>query len=446
MRRGDAISRIDPQFQELELRKRVYYSNPLFPLVPLGNFATFVQYGISERANTSGLGVPMIRMNNLQANGWHLSDLKHIELDEAALERYRLEKGDLLFNRTNSKELVGKCEVFQENGDWVFASYLIRVRVDEDKVLPEFVSSFLNTPAGRIQIDQVSRQIAGMSNVNAEELKELVIPRPDIDVQRRLVAELDAARAERDRAMAEAERLLTSIDDLVKAKLGLPDLEPPKQAGYAIRLTIAKSANTLSADFFHPERMQAVRMIQGLDNAPLSQLVSFQRNIVKTPGESRYIGLASVASGTGQLTEAIETASGQCFAFEPGDVLYGRLRPYLNKVWLATFSGVCSTEFHVMRPFDERKLRPEYLAVVMRTSLIVAQTKHMMTGNTHPRIANEDVANLLVPLTDEKTQQRIVEETLASQAESARLRTHAETIWREARESFEQQLLQGGKA
>lgn len=78
------------------------------------------------------------------------------------------------------------------------------------------------------------------------------------------------------------------------------------------------------------------------------------------------------------------------FSFKPGDVLYGRLRPYLNKVWLATFAGVCSTEFHVMRPFDVRTLRPEYLAVVMRTSLIVAQTKHMMTGNTHPRIANED--------------------------------------------------------
>ena len=58
--------------------------------------------------------------------------------------------------------------------------------------------------------------------------------------------------------------------------------------------------------------------------------------------------------------------------------------------------------------------------------------------------ANEYVANLLVPLTDEKTQLLIVEETLARQAESARLRAHAETVWRQARERFEQQLLQGG--
>jgi len=82
------------------------------------------------------IGVPMIRMINLQANGWELSDLKHIELEGVVLDRYRLERGDLLFNRTNSKELVGKCEVFEQDGDWVFASYLIRVRMDKQKALP----------------------------------------------------------------------------------------------------------------------------------------------------------------------------------------------------------------------------------------------------------------------------------------------------------------------
>lgn len=358
-------------------------------------------------------------------------------------DKHLLSREDLLFARSGAT--VGKTYLHDLRFDpAVFAGYCIRFRFNTE-VMPEFVYDFTKTDAYASWVGAIQRP-AGQPNINKEEFKSLEIPLPPLTVQRRLVAELDAARAERDRALAEAERLLTSIDDLVKAKLGLPDLAPPKQAGYAIRLATAKSTNTLSADFFHPERMQAVRMIQGLGNAPLSQLVSFQRNIIKTPGESRYIGLASVASGTGQLTDAIETASGQCFAFESGDVLYGRLRPYLNKVWLATFSGVCSTEFHVMRPFDKRKLRPEYLAVVMRTSLIVAQTKHMMTGNTHPRIANEDVANLLVPLTDEKIQQQIVGETLASQAKSARLRTHSETVWREGRARFEQQLLQGDKA
>jgi len=254
------------------------------------------------------------------------------------------------------------------------------------------------------------------------------------------VVELDTARAERDRALIAADRLLRSIDDLVKNLLHLPELPAPAHAGYAIRLGLAKGSS-ISADYFHPERMRALHAIQALPNAALGSLVIFERHLVPSPGEARYIGLASVAGHSGQLTDAMETASGQCFRFEKNDVLYGRLRPYLNKVWLAEFSGVCSTEFHVMRVMDRDALLPSYLAVVMRTQLIVAQTKHMMTGNTHPRLANEDVVNLLIPLTDIATQQRIVDETLTCQAEAARLRAYAETCWQQAREHFEQQLL-----
>ncbi len=63
----------------------------------------------------------------------------------------------------------------------------------------------------------------------------------------------------------------------------------------------------------------------------------------------------------------------------------------INKVIVAEASGICSTEFHVMRIIDENEIIPEYLVAIMRSSLILAQTKHMMTGNTHPRISNDDV-------------------------------------------------------
>ena len=285
-----------------------------------------------------------------------------------------------------------------------------------------------------------------MSNVNAEELRDLLVPLPSIDVQKHLLAELDAARAERDRALTEADALLTSIDMLVTQALGLPAITPQVPSSYAIRFGQARAASTLSSDYFHPERMGALKAINSLPNAPLSQLVDFQRNLSSTPGDKRYIGLASVASHSGQLTNAVEAASGQCFEFMADDVLYGRLRPYLNKVWLASFPGVSSTEFHVMRVRDRSTLLPAYLAVVMRTQLIVAQTRHMMTGNTHPRLANEDVVNLLLPLADKPTQQRIVDETTARQSEASRLRAHAETVWQRARERFEQQLLQGSNA
>ena len=289
------------------------------------------------------------------------------------------------------------------------------------------------------------RRPAGQSNINKEKFKSLEIPIPPREVQRRLVAELDAARAERDCALAEAKRLLSSIDEVVKERLKLPEVKPSRKVGYGIRLATVKHHRTLSADYYHPERLVAIRAIQRVPNAPLSKLVTFKRDIAEVSEGIRYIGLASIARNTGQLSDIGEAANGQCIAFEGGDVLYGRLRPYLNKVWAADSAGVCSTEFHVMRPSDQGALRSEYLAVVLRTDLIVAQTKHMMTGNTHPRIANRDVENLLIPLGDCTVQRRIVEDALSRQAEALRLRVRAEAVWREARERFEQQLLQGGR-
>ena len=352
-------------------------------------------------------------------------------------DKHLLSKGDVLFARSGT---LGKTYLHHTSFDpAVFAGYCIRFRFKAE-VLPEFVYSFTKTDTYASWVAAIQRP-AVQPNINKEEFKSLEIPVPPRDVQYRLIDELDIARAERDHSLSEAERLLCSIDEMIKEKLKLPEVKLPRQLGYAVRLSMINHNRTLSADHFHPERMSAIRAIQGVPNAPLSQLVKFKRSITKVSEGMRYIGLASITSNTGQLSDAEETATGHCITFKRGDVLYGRLRPYLNKVWLADSDGVCSTEFHVMQSTDHEALRSEYLAVVMRTSLIVAQTKHMMTGNTHPRITNDDVQNLLIPLADYTVQSTIVEETLSRQAEALRLRVHAETVWREARERFEQQLL-----
>jgi type I restriction enzyme, S subunit len=441
MRRGELPNeRLDPGFVR-NANNLNYFAYPKRSLESL--ISEEPCYGSSARAiERTDVDQPRyIRITDYGEDGITLPH--EFMTAEEWLDKHILSKGDLLFARSGAT--VGKTYLHDLRFDpAVFAGYCIRFRF-KDEVLSEYVYGFTKTDVYSSWVGSIQRP-AGQPNINKEEFKSLEIPLPPLEIQHRLVGELDAARAERDRSLVEADRLLSSIDEMVKYNLGLPNLEMSSKRGYAIRLATAIRSNILSADYFHPERMQAIKLIQSLPNAPLSQLVSFKRNVIKTPGDTRYIGLASVSSGTGQLTNAVETAMGQCFAFESGDVLYGRLRPYLNKVWLADFEGVCSTEFHVMRSNDSNKLRPEYLSVVMRTNLIVAQTRHMMTGNTHPRIANEDVVNLVIPLADPEEQKIIVEETRSRQEESVRLRTYAETVWREARERFEQQLLQGGVA
>jgi type I restriction enzyme S subunit len=190
------------------------------PVLKMKDSISVIQYGISERATSENVGVPMLRMLNLQNGEWSLSDLKYIAMSEAEMKPYLLNRGDILFNRTNSKELVGKCNVFDIDGKFVFASYLMRVSLMVGgKLLPEYVVAYMASSLGRMQIDAVSRQIAGMTNINAEEVGELLIPVPSLRVQKvvsRTVAGLrEKARALRDQARSDLESAKRDIQALI---------------------------------------------------------------------------------------------------------------------------------------------------------------------------------------------------------------------------------------
>lgn len=171
-------------------------SRASYPLAEVGSLAEQIQYGTSEKANTVGSGLPVIRMNNLVEGELDLRNLKHVRLAESDAGKLALKDGDVLFNRTNSKELVGKCAVFHEQGEYVFASYLIRVRVDKARASPDFVAFALNSTIGRQQIDALSRQIIGQANVNSQELRSLQIPLPPLSVQGEMMHRVETRRAE----------------------------------------------------------------------------------------------------------------------------------------------------------------------------------------------------------------------------------------------------------
>ena len=182
------------------------------------------------------------------------------------------------------------------------------------------------------------------------------------------------------------------------------------------------------------------RAADSMTVAPLSDVVNFAREQLKTPG-ANYLSLAHVQSHTGELTDATDTASGNCFTFQADDVLFARLRPYLNKVYRAEMDGCCSTEFHVLRVKDGETLLPEYLAAILRSRLVLSQTVHMMTGNTHPRLTNDDVANLTIPIPTPDVQARVAGEIVQGREAARRLSAEAEAGWAAAKGWFEKNLL-----
>ena len=115
-------------------------------VVTIGDIVTEVRYGTSKPAVEGGK-YPYLRMNNLTVDGHlDLKDLKYIDIPDDEMEKCVVRKGDVLFNRTNSIELVGKTAVFDLPEDTVIAGYIIRVRLNE-RLLPEIFSQYMNLEA-----------------------------------------------------------------------------------------------------------------------------------------------------------------------------------------------------------------------------------------------------------------------------------------------------------
>lgn len=279
-----------------------------------------------------------------------------------------------------------------------------------------------------------------------DELKKLYIPVCAKEKQEKMIALLDNALQEKANRLKQAEVLLSGMSDYILSSLDIEIKDYQSQLCGTVKLGDIKADKTFSVEYYHPERMTAIYSLKSktnIETKKLSEIVEFCRNTVNSSDcTEKYLGLAGVESQSGELSGVDELAAGQAFVYRKGNVLYGRLRPYLNKVLLSENDGICSTEFHVMRILDEREILPEYLATIMRSDLILSQTKHMMTGNTHPRISNDDVKNLYIPIPSIEKQKEIVFELKARRTKARELKQTAESEWQSAKEQFEKELLQ----
>lgn len=187
-----------------------------FPRAKLGSVITETAYGTSVSSNTDAQGIPVLRMNNITLSGkLNLDDVKYVELDDAELRRHKLEPGDILFNRTNSRELVGKTGLWRGEMPAVAASYLIRVKVDRAQAYPEFVWAWLNTGFIKSQLFETARRAIGMANINATELRALPILLPPTTLQKKFVDCLEQLHMDSKRRVA----CCDSVESLFKTML-----------------------------------------------------------------------------------------------------------------------------------------------------------------------------------------------------------------------------------
>lgn len=184
--------------------------------VALGEVARDFSYGSAAKSLKEG-AVPVLRMGNIRDGKLDWEDLVFTS-DPSEISKYELAAGDVLFNRTNSPDLVGKAAVFAGERKAIYAGYLIRVRCNES-LLPAYLTFCLGSPAGRDYCWTVKSDGVSQSNINAKKLAAFKFELPPLDEQAEIVRRVETLFAFADRLEARLKSTQTATGRLTPALL-----------------------------------------------------------------------------------------------------------------------------------------------------------------------------------------------------------------------------------
>lgn len=385
-------------------------------------------------------GIPLVRITNISKEGYmNYDDIIYISEELGnSLKRTQVSSGDIVISQRGS---LGQCAVVDDTFEKmnISANIIAIKNIQESSAM--FIRNYLLSTLGQTLLERnVSGQV--QQKITTQDIADILIP-IGCDETYLSKAITTAYGLYRDK-IKQSDDLLSGMSKYLFDALKMRNIDYEEKLCCAIKLANIVEDRTFSAEYYHPERMAALHLLKSntdISAHKLSNIVTFHRDIVSSENNASYLGLAGVESQTGELSGIQEEVAGQAFAYEKDDILYGRLRPYLNKVLLAESDGICSTEFHVMKVIDTTTVLPEYVAAILRSDLILLQTRHMMTGNTHPRISNDDVQNLYIPVPDISVQMQIVVDLRKRRIEARKLKCEAEQEWQAAKEQFERELL-----
>jgi type I restriction enzyme S subunit len=183
----------------------------------LGDLCEGVEYGSSTKSKQQGK-VPVLRMGNIQLGKLNWESLVYTD-DKKETEKYLLKYNDVLFNRTNSPELVGKTAIYKGEAPAIFAGYLIRIHRKEDLLDADYLNYFLNSQCALNYGKTVLISSVNQANINGVKLKSYPIPVPSLSEQKTIVRNLDKLAVETKQLESIYKRKLSALEALKKSLL-----------------------------------------------------------------------------------------------------------------------------------------------------------------------------------------------------------------------------------
>ena len=421
--------------------------NPQLNYLKIGDCIISSQYGISISMNEDGIGYPIYRMNEIHNMLCDIDVSKCAEITLEELETFKLHDKDILFNRTNSFEWVGRTGIYYQNDNInrVFASYLVRFIPNVKYILPEYLATYLNTKYGIWDIKRRARQSINQTNVNPEEVKEIEIPILPMAFQKQIANNLQLANEKRIIAhnqYIEAEVYLLEC-------LGMTDFAANPDT-YNVK-TLKESffeTGRFDAEYYLPKYEDYCRLVQSYSNGyeQLGDACNI-KDTNYTPEEGmhyKYIELANIGK-SGEISgcdiqdgENLPTRARRMV--HQGDVIVSSIEGSLESCALVTkdYEGaLCSTGFYVLR---SSKLNPETLLTLFKSLPIQQLMKKGCSGTILTAISKPELEKLPIPIIRQEVQDKIALHVQKSFA----LRNEAMQLLEDAKMTIEQTIENGG--
>ena len=385
-------------------------------------------------------GIPFLRVQNVMQNYLDLEDVVYISEDihNGLLRRSRLKAGDVLLTITGVS--YGKSATIPTDfNEGNINQHSVKIEVDNDIILSEFLSTFLNSKFGKYQND---RKITGLSRPGLvyTELKNILIPFVSLDKQRQIRETV----VEANETLKKLESLYSQAENLLLEELGLKNFKPQEELSCVVNLSDIKSSHRMDADYFQPKYDAAIARIKKYNLKPLGELVTMKKGF--EPGSDEYQEEGKAFLRVSNISRLGFTDKDQKYlnnelyqqlkgSFEPktGDILLTKdATPGIAYVLKEPVEGIIASG--IMRLKIKEDIDVEYLTLCINSLVCQMQVERDAGGSIIVHWKPEQIKNLLIPILPKSTQQKIAD--LVRKSHEARKK--AKELLEEAKQKVEE--------
>jgi len=349
-------------------------TNTEWPLKSLSHLVQYTQLGLvrnkSEQGKlTEGFSHPYVKMDLIDWNGGlDLKKVVYVNATENELVKYSLQDGDFIYNTRNAPNLVGKCAVFHgKSGKFIFNNNLLRVRFKDDLVNADYVNRLIVSEKGKKQVQGLIAGTTSVAAIYQKEYLSILIPVPPLAIQYEIISEIESYQ-----------KIINGARQVVENYKPRIDIDPEWEM-----VELGEVFNKVTESVL-PANIKASSVI--------------------------YIGLENISQGTGEIVGKVEAnpidIKSTKTRFKPGDILYGKLRPNLNKVNYSQCEGICSTDIIVMR--GKEMIEPRLYSFYFLSERFNQEVMKGLKGAQLPRVGYDHVSKILIPCPPIEAQKSIV--------------------------------------